>query len=138
MTTGGKQPSRDSIVEIAAAILGDPVILSEPTRERPSWREFALEAASRVMESEWGRDVARIMAEDDAAHGAIHYFAIADVRCDCCNLRYEERDEYTCCSQYDIHDHAHSYDDAELRTARLCTADCPRWWTRPDDLTVGE
>lgn len=129
MTTGGRQPGRDSTAEIAAAIIGDR------TYARASWQEFALVAASRVMDSEWGRDVAHLMAEADGDHASMHYLAIADVRCDCCDLRYEERDEYTCCSQ---HNHAHTYDEAVLRAARLCRADCPRWWTRPDDLTIEE
>lgn len=130
---GGKQPSRDSIAEIAAAIVG-VVTLGGVSR---GWQgRFAIDAAHRVMHSEWGHDVTHLMAEADGDHASMHYLAIADVRCDCCDLRYEERDEYTCCSQYGIHDHAHAYDEAELRAARLCRADCPRWWTRPDDLTI--
>lgn len=131
---GGKQPSRDSVAEIAAALVG---VVTLGGVSRGGWiGSFAIDAARRVMHSEWGRDVARLMAEADGDHASMHYLAIADVRCGCCDLRFEERDEYTCCSQYGFHNHGHTYDAEALRAARLCRADCPRWWTRPDDLTI--
>ncbi|WLP91334.1 hypothetical protein [Gordonia sp. NB41Y] len=129
MTTDDEiRSDRDSIVEIAESILDIPEF------DEPRFVPFAVKVADQIMSSQWGRDVRDLMYAADHEHAYYHYLAIDDVRCGCCDLRYGEREQYGCCSQYGIHDHSHEYAPDALRAARLCRDDCPRWWARPKDL----
>lgn len=68
------------------------------------------------------------LEEADREHEWAHSCEADDVRCECCDLRYGERDEYTCCSQHGMYNHPHRFDDEELTAARGCAADCPPWY----------
>lgn len=70
---------------------------------------------------EWQR-AEELLRERDADHAWAHRIDVADVRCLVCDLRYGERQDYSC------HNHtAHSYSETELEKARSCGADCPPW-----------